>query len=112
MSWNGYGLSYITALIQHPHSLQMCYELSGCLFGRASECEGHFHCASAYSAPVPTRSISRTQLLRLRETFEEPGRHSGQSVTVMVPAPPHCGQRTGANRRLCTYIDWWFLAIV
>ena len=112
MSWNGYGLSYITALIQHPHSLHMRYELSGCLSGRASECEGHFLCASAYSAPVPTRSLSRTQLLRLRETFEEPGRHSGQSVTVMVPAPPHCGQWAGIIRRSAMYIAWRFLASV
>ena len=53
-----------------------------------------------------------TQLLRLRETFEEPGRHSGQSVAVSSPAAPHCGQRAGAKKRLHMHVYWRYLAMV
>ena len=75
----------------------MRYKLRGCVFGRASERNGHFSLRECLqrlcaNAPVFTPAHVRWGLL---ETFEEPGRHSGQSVKVVVPVPPHCRQRAG-----------------
>ena len=91
----------------------MFYKLHGCVFGRAGEREGHFISVRVSIAPLCQRAMCYAHSSwPFRETFEEPGRHSGQSVAVKMPAASHCGQRVGAKKRLHMYVYWRYLAMV
>ena len=63
------------------------------------------------TAPLCQRACAHAHFCwRFLETFEEPGRHSGQSVKVVVPALSHSGQRGLINRTVFQYSDWRLIA--